>query len=141
MRCRRLRLKARGVEGWRTGIIGTGDRKRGNKPTIHSKGDWELLFDRLFTVIGADLYLAEEARLSVWLASGLEARPRPVPLINGERLANAMARYTKDLHSRGEALPRTITLDTLDEPLLMPEKDAEKWKPIDLEHLGRPHWF
>jgi len=43
----------------------------------------------------------------------LEARPRPTPLINGERLANAMARYTKDLHSRGEALPRTITLDTL----------------------------
>lgn len=42
-----------------------------------------------------------------------DARPRPTALINGERLANAMARYTKDLHSRGEALPPTITLDAL----------------------------
>jgi hypothetical protein len=41
------------------------------------------------------------------------ARPKPTPLINGERLANAMARYTADLHSRGEAVPPTITLDTL----------------------------
>ncbi len=42
-----------------------------------------------------------------------EGRPKPTPLINGEPLAKAMARYTTDLHRRGEPLPRTITLDTL----------------------------
>ena len=42
-----------------------------------------------------------------------QARPQPTPLMNGERLANAVARYTRDLHSRGEVLPPTITLDTL----------------------------
>jgi hypothetical protein len=39
MRCRRWRLTAQGVEGWRSGRIGIVDRKQWNKPTIHPKGN------------------------------------------------------------------------------------------------------
>jgi hypothetical protein len=61
-----------------------------------------------------------------------EARPRPTPLINGERLANAMARYTKDLHSRGEALPRTITLDTLVGQGYLSAEDTKPLQGVEL---------
>jgi hypothetical protein len=56
------------------------------------------------------------------------ARPKPAPLINGERLANAMARYAKDLHSRGEALPPTITADSL---VMQGYLSAEDMKPLE----------
>ena len=61
-----------------------------------------------------------------------EARPRPTPLINGERLANAMARYTKDLRSRGEALPRTITLDTLVGQGYLSAEDTKPLQGVEL---------
>ena len=61
-----------------------------------------------------------------------EARPWPTPLINGERLANAMARYTKDLHSRGEALPRTITLDTLVGQGYLSPEDTKPLQGVEL---------
>jgi hypothetical protein len=60
------------------------------------------------------------------------ARPKPARLINGERLANAMARYTKDLHSRGEALPPTITLDTLVAKGYLNTEDTKPMQGIDL---------
>jgi len=62
----------------------------------------------------------------------IEARPRPTPLINGQRLANAMARYTKDLHSRGEALPPTITLDTLVGQGYLSAEDTKPLQGVDL---------
>ena len=61
---------------------------------------------RIFGMVGG-------LALSVVILILFQARPRSTPLINGARLANAVAQYTKDLHSRGEALPRTITLDAL----------------------------
>lgn len=54
-------------------------------------------------------------------------KPKPTPLINGERLANAMARYTRDLHSRGEVVPPTITTDTL---VTQGYLSAEDMKPL-----------
>jgi hypothetical protein len=62
----------------------------------------------------------------------LETRPRPSPLINGERLANAMARYTEDLHSRGEALPRTITLDMLVRQGYLSVEDTKPLQGVEL---------
>jgi hypothetical protein len=61
-----------------------------------------------------------------------EARPRPTPLINGERLANAMARYTTDLHNRGEALPGTITLDTLVGQGYLSAEDTKPLQGVEL---------
>lgn len=61
---------------------------------------------RIFGIIGGRVILAVVLIL-------FEARPLPTPLLNGERLAKAMARYSKDVYRRGEVLPRTITLDTL----------------------------
>ncbi len=55
------------------------------------------------------------------------ARPKLTPLINGERLANAMARYARDRHSRGEVLPPTITPDTL---VAQGYLSAEDMKPL-----------
>ncbi|HZR18413.1 MAG TPA: hypothetical protein VFE51_14060 [Verrucomicrobiae bacterium] len=61
-----------------------------------------------------------------------EGRPRPTPLINGERLANAVARYTKDLHGRGEALPRTVTLDTLVGQGYLSAEDTKPLQGVEL---------
>jgi hypothetical protein len=61
-----------------------------------------------------------------------EARPRSMPAINGERLANAIARYMRDLHSRGEVLPRTITLDTLVGKGYLSAEDTKPLQGVEL---------
>jgi hypothetical protein len=47
------------------------------------------------------------------IAVVFEGGPRSTLVINGDRLANALAQYTKDCRSRGEVLPPTIDLETL----------------------------
>ena len=67
----------------------------------------EILLRRSVIVLAAFATFCVAAYLVVSLTAGRN------PPVNGTRLADALAQYTRELRLRGSPVPRTVTLDTL----------------------------